>query len=114
MRSVADWYAAHGFVALCPDLFWRLERGVELTDKGEDRNKASRFTSDLTKRKRWKTLRPRSSFYESTPRAVDASARLVFAWAAISRTCCQCVSNLIVRLDTTASVSKRALDEART
>jgi carboxymethylenebutenolidase len=31
MRSVADWYAAHGFVALCPDLFWRLERGVQLT-----------------------------------------------------------------------------------
>ena len=26
MRSVADWYAAHGFVALCPDLFWRMQR----------------------------------------------------------------------------------------
>jgi carboxymethylenebutenolidase len=32
MRNVADWYAAHGFVALSPDLFWRMERGVELTD----------------------------------------------------------------------------------
>ena len=32
MRSVADWYAAHGFVALCPDLFWRMERGVQLTE----------------------------------------------------------------------------------
>ena len=32
MRSVTDWYAAHGFVALCPDLFWRMERGVQLTD----------------------------------------------------------------------------------
>ena len=40
MRSVADWYAAHGFVALCPDLFWRLERGIELTDKGADQQKA--------------------------------------------------------------------------
>lgn len=40
MRSVADWYAAHGFVALCPDLFWRIERGVELADKGDDWNKA--------------------------------------------------------------------------
>lgn len=38
MRSVADWYASHGFVALCPDLFWRLERGVELTEN--DRPKA--------------------------------------------------------------------------
>jgi len=40
MRSVADWYAAHGFVALCPDLFWRQQRGVELTDKGADWEKA--------------------------------------------------------------------------
>jgi len=32
MRSVTDWYAAHGFVALCPDLFWRMERGVQLTE----------------------------------------------------------------------------------
>ena len=31
VRGVADWYAAHGFVALAPDLFWRLERGVQLT-----------------------------------------------------------------------------------
>jgi carboxymethylenebutenolidase len=38
MRSVADWYAAHGFVALCPDLFWRMERGVELSEA--DRAKA--------------------------------------------------------------------------
>jgi carboxymethylenebutenolidase len=40
MRSVADWYAVHGFVALCPDLFWRQQRGVELTDKGADWEKA--------------------------------------------------------------------------
>lgn len=40
IRSVADWYAAHGFVALCPDLFWRQQRGVELTDKGADWEKA--------------------------------------------------------------------------
>ena len=43
MRSVADWYAAHGFVALCPDLFWRLERNVQLTDRGDDWNKAIAF-----------------------------------------------------------------------
>ncbi|HET6976911.1 MAG TPA: dienelactone hydrolase family protein [Pyrinomonadaceae bacterium] len=45
MRSVADWYAAHGFVALCPDLFWRLERGVELTE--EDRPKAFQLYKEL-------------------------------------------------------------------
>jgi carboxymethylenebutenolidase len=40
IRDIADSYAAHGFVALCPDLFWRQELGVELTDKGADRDKA--------------------------------------------------------------------------
>jgi carboxymethylenebutenolidase len=35
MRQVCDWYAAHGFVAICPDLFWRQEPGIELTDKTE-------------------------------------------------------------------------------
>src|SRR2546421_9364161 len=35
MRSIADWYAARGFIALCPDLFWRQERGVQITDQTE-------------------------------------------------------------------------------
>jgi carboxymethylenebutenolidase len=33
MRQLADEYAAAGFFALVPDLFWRLEPGVQLTDK---------------------------------------------------------------------------------
>src|SRR5215510_15566867 len=49
MRSVADWYAAHGFVALCPDLFWRMERGVQLT--GADWDKAIAFYEKLDKAK---------------------------------------------------------------
>jgi carboxymethylenebutenolidase len=51
MRSVVDWYAAHGFVALCPDLFWRLRRGVELTDKGDDWNMAIALYQDLDEEK---------------------------------------------------------------
>ncbi|MDQ2856260.1 MAG: dienelactone hydrolase family protein [Acidobacteriota bacterium] len=35
VRDVADWYAARGFVVVCPDLFWRQERGVQLTDQSE-------------------------------------------------------------------------------
>jgi len=35
MRSVCDWHAAHGFIALCPDLFWRQEPGIQLTDKSK-------------------------------------------------------------------------------
>lgn len=33
MRDIADDLAAKGFVALCPDLFWRLEPGIQITDK---------------------------------------------------------------------------------
>jgi carboxymethylenebutenolidase len=36
MRDTADWYAARGFVVICPDLFWRQQPGVELTDKTEE------------------------------------------------------------------------------
>src|SRR4030088_2353150 len=30
MREVADYYAEEGYVVLAPDLFWRLEPGIEL------------------------------------------------------------------------------------
>jgi carboxymethylenebutenolidase len=33
MRAIADGFAAHGYSAICPDLFWRLEPGIQLTDK---------------------------------------------------------------------------------
>src|SRR6266567_4494769 len=35
MRTVCDWYASHGFVAICPDLFWRQEPGIQVTDRSE-------------------------------------------------------------------------------
>ena len=33
MRDLADGFAAHGFVAICPDLFWRIEPGIDITDQ---------------------------------------------------------------------------------
>ena len=33
MRRIADWYAARGYVVLCPDLFWRQQPGIQLTDQ---------------------------------------------------------------------------------
>lgn len=33
MRKLCDRYAEEGYIAICPDLFWRQEPGIELTDK---------------------------------------------------------------------------------
>jgi carboxymethylenebutenolidase len=33
MRDIADHYARLGFVVLCPDLFWRQQPGIQLTDQ---------------------------------------------------------------------------------
>ena len=33
MRDIADGFAARGFFALVPDLFWRLQPGIQLTDQ---------------------------------------------------------------------------------
>jgi carboxymethylenebutenolidase len=35
MRDLADGFASRGYVALVPDLFWRIEPGVQLTDKSK-------------------------------------------------------------------------------
>jgi len=39
IRAVADQYAADGYVALAPDVFWRTQPRVELTYEGADRDK---------------------------------------------------------------------------
>jgi carboxymethylenebutenolidase len=35
MRGIADGYAADGYLAICPDLFWRIRPGVDITDQSE-------------------------------------------------------------------------------
>src|SRR5436305_4186433 len=33
MRDITDGLAAQGYLAICPDLFWRIEPGIDITDK---------------------------------------------------------------------------------
>jgi len=35
MRATADGFARDGFLAICPDLFWRIEPGVDITDRSQ-------------------------------------------------------------------------------
>lgn len=36
MRAIAEQVADLGFIAVCPDLFWRIEPGIDLTDKTKE------------------------------------------------------------------------------
>ncbi|MEM6781625.1 MAG: dienelactone hydrolase family protein [Pseudomonadota bacterium] len=36
MREKCDWLASQGYIAICPDLFWRIEPGIELTDQTDE------------------------------------------------------------------------------
>jgi len=35
MREICDALAKQGFIAMCPDLFWRQEPGIDLTDESQ-------------------------------------------------------------------------------
>ncbi|MSP67541.1 MAG: dienelactone hydrolase family protein [Alphaproteobacteria bacterium] len=35
MRALVDGFAASGYIAACPDLFWRQEPGIQITDRTE-------------------------------------------------------------------------------
>ena len=36
MRAITDGLSQNGYMALCPDLFWRQEPGIQITDQSEE------------------------------------------------------------------------------
>ncbi len=36
MREITDDLAAAGYLAICPDLFWRIEPGIDITDRSKE------------------------------------------------------------------------------
>lgn len=52
VRQIADRYAAMGYVAMAPDLFWRQEPGIQFTDKTqEDWGKAFKLMQGMDQAK---------------------------------------------------------------
>ncbi|HUZ13163.1 MAG TPA: dienelactone hydrolase family protein [Caulobacteraceae bacterium] len=35
MRAISDGFAREGYLAICPDLFWRIEPGIDLSDRSQ-------------------------------------------------------------------------------
>jgi carboxymethylenebutenolidase len=48
VRQVVEEYAARGFIALAPDIFWRQQPGVQLTEA--DREQAQQYLKNLDER----------------------------------------------------------------
>src|SRR3546814_12185250 len=42
MRDTCDWLAGAGFVAICPDLFWRIEPGIDKLGRASCRERVCR------------------------------------------------------------------------
>src|SRR6185369_3851565 len=78
LRDVADWYAAHGFVALVPDLFWRIQPGIELTDKGDDWKRAIELYQQIDEAKAVEDAAATLEFLRKHPACSGRSGALGF------------------------------------
>ncbi|OSQ37435.1 dienelactone hydrolase family protein [Thalassospira mesophila] len=75
MRGVADDYAKLGYIAVCPDLFWRIEPGIELTDKtDEEWQKAFGYLQKFDADKGASDIQATLSAARALPDATDKAA----------------------------------------
>lgn len=83
MRAITDAIADQGFIGVCPDLFWRLEPRVSLTDKTQaEWDKAMALLKAFDQDKGWRTSRRRSRRRAGSRAATAGPARSASASAA--------------------------------
>ena len=106
MRRHADEFAQAGFVCLVPDLFWRQEPGVELSDHDPEHVKKAfdlyyDFDYDLAVRDMEDTWH----FLQKLPACNGKVARSAIASAASSATSCAAAPTLTAGSPITAPIS---------
>jgi carboxymethylenebutenolidase len=68
MRGFTDDFAAHGYIAICPDLFWRQQHGVQLTPGAPDTfQKAIAYGRDFDPAKGVDDLKVAMAFLRAHP-----------------------------------------------
>ncbi len=112
MRDVADYYAEEGYVVIAPDLFWRIEPGVELDYGEEGFQKALAYRQQFDVDKSIEDIAASLSALRALPQCVGKAGALGFclggklAYLAAARTGIDCaVSYYGVGIE-------QALDEA--
>ena len=96
MRDVADYYAEEGYVVIAPDLFWRIEPGIELGYTDEDFQKALAFRQQFDIDKSVEDIAATVSALRALPQCVGKVGALGFclggklAWLAAARAGVDC------------------------
>ncbi|HYG88926.1 MAG TPA: dienelactone hydrolase family protein [Azospirillum sp.] len=68
MRDLCDGFAAQGYMAVCPDLFWRQQPGVQLTDKTQEEwNRALELMNGLDQDKAVEDLKATLGWLRQQP-----------------------------------------------
>lgn len=68
MRDLCDGFAAQGWLAVCPDLFWRQEPGVQITDKTQEEwNRAFALMNGMDQNKAVDDLKATLAWLRQSP-----------------------------------------------